>query len=379
MNARPDARLAQRGGWIEILRAPASLFGAIARARSFMYSRRVLPSYQVDAVVISVGNIVAGGTGKTPMIVWLARELESRGRKVGIVSRGYRAPSSGTDDEDPSGSRNRNDEARMLHDMLPGVPHVQDRDRVAAAQRLTDAGVDVILVDDGFQHRRLSRDVDIVLVDALRPFGLPAPEPKGGRGGDPVEAFLPRGLLREPLSALKRANAVVLTRVDSVPKETLGYLEARLAAEAPGIPIGHSMHRAVGLRGGGDGGEGHLLTDLQGLEVDLFSGIGNPGAFEQTVRDLGAIVVSHRAFADHHNFAPSDLAGLGTERPALTTAKDAARLELQPEVKRPDRLMILDVELDLVRGADELRHILDTLPESTSARVRASIHEGLHG
>ena len=372
MISRPDTRLAQRGGWIELLRAPASLFGAIARARSFMYSRRVLASYAVEPAVLSVGNIVAGGTGKTPMIVWLARELESRGLKVGLVSRGYRAPSGDPDGEDPEGSGNRNDEARMLHDMLPGVPHVQDRNRVAAAQRLSDAGIDVILVDDGFQHRRLSRDVDVVLVDALRPFGLPAPP----NGGDPVEAFLPRGLLREPLSALKRANAIVLTRVDSVPADVLEKLEARLSAEAPGVPIAHSQHRPKGLR---DGGQSRPLADLRGMEVDLFSGIGNPGAFEQTVRDLGATVVSHRAFADHHNFEPADLGGLGAARPALTTAKYAARLELQPEITRPAQLMILDVELDVVRGADALHRILDALPESTSARVRASIHEGLHG
>ena len=380
MSTRPDTRLAQRGGWIELLRAPATLFGAIARARGFMYSRRVLPAFAVDPAVLSVGNIVAGGTGKTPMIVWLARELESRGQRVGLVSRGYRAPagdsSEGSGEEDPDGSGNRNDEARMLHDMLPGVPHVQDRDRVAAAQRLSDAGIDVILVDDGFQHRRLSRDVDVVLVDALRPFGLPAPP----GGGDPVEAFLPRGLLREPLSALKRADAIVLTRVDSVPADVLDRLESRLSAEAPGVPIAHSQHRPKALRDLADGGEAHRpLADLRGLEVDLFSGIGNPGAFEQTVRDLGATVMSHRAFADHHSFVPADLVGLGVERPALTTAKDAARLELQPEIERPLHLMILDVELDVVRGADALHRILDELPESQSARVRASIHEGLHG
>ena len=381
MTARPDTRLAQRGGWIELLRAPASLFGAIARARSFLYRRQVLPSYAVEPAVVSVGNIVAGGTGKTPMIVWLSAELGSRGLKVGIVSRGYRAPSSESEPEDPEGSGNRNDEARMLHDMLPGVPHVQDRNRVAAAQRLSDAGIDVILVDDGFQHRRLSRDVDIVLVDALRPFGLPAPEGSDVRRRDPVEAFLPRGLLREPLSALARADAVVLTRVDSVPADDLAHLEARIRSEAPGVPIAHSCHRAVGLRvPAADSTPGSAaLEDLQGLEVDLFSGIGNPGAFERTVRDLGAKVVSHRAFADHHNFEPSDLEGLGEQRPALTTAKDAARLELQPEIARPPQLLILDVELDVVQGADALHRILDALPESPAARIRASIHEGLHG
>lgn len=381
MNARPDQRLAQRGGWIELLRAPACLFGAIARARSVMYSRRLLPSYDVGPAVVSVGNVVAGGTGKTPMIVWLARELEGRGLKVGIVSRGYRAPAGAAAAAESSAEtsagesvegENCNDEARMLADMLPGVLHVQDRDRVAAGQRLAEAGIDVVLVDDGFQHRRLARDVDIVLVDALRPFGLPAPD----RGGEPVEAMLPRGLMREPLSALRRANAIVLTRVDAVSEETVVALERRLRAAAPGVPIAHGVHRPTGLRV--DGHE-RPLADLDGAEVDLFSGIGNPGAFERTAAGLGARISSHRAFGDHHNFTTGDLDGLGVQRPALTTAKDAARLTLQPDVAVPAEMWVLDVELSLESGADELRALLDGLPESQAGRKRASMHEGLHG
>lgn len=367
---RPDRRLAQRGGWIECLRAPATLFGAIARARSAMYARRLLPSYDVGIPVISVGNIVAGGTGKTPMIVWLAQELAARGRRPGIVSRGYKAPKGPRADADGEG--NGNDEARMLEDMLPGVRHVQNRDRVAAARSLVDVGVDVVLVDDGFQHRRLARDVDIVLVDALRPFGLPAPR----GGGDPIQAFLPRGLMREPLVALQRANIIVLTRVDTISGEALDRLEAQLLLVAPGVPIVHSQHRPTHLR---RGGEQLSMAVLRGTEVDLFSGIGNPGAFERTVHDLGGKVVSHRAFEDHHAFSSEDLAGLGIDRPALTTAKDAARLTLQPEVQAPEGLWILDVELAVVQNGEALVAILDGLPESDGGRVRASIHEGLHG
>ncbi|QDV06589.1 Tetraacyldisaccharide 4'-kinase [Planctomycetes bacterium Poly30] len=355
------------------------LFGAIARARSAMYTRRLLPSYDVGTPVISVGNVVAGGTGKTPMIVWLAKELKARGRTPGIISRGYRAPGDfarGASHERERGDGNRNDEARMLDDMLPGVLHVQNRDRVAAARQLAEVGVDAILVDDGFQHRRLARDVDIVLVDALRPFGLPAPP----EGGEPVRAFLPRGLMREPLVALQRADAIVLTRVDTVSGETLERLEALLGEAAPGVPLVHSQHRPTCLR---EAGTLHSLGELRGAEVDLFSGIGNPGAFERTVHDLGGKVISHRAFGDHHAFRPEDLAGLGVDRPALTTAKDAARLtlqaEVQPEIQAPPRLWVLDVELAIVENEAALSAILDRLPESDAGRMRASIHGGLHG
>ncbi len=121
------------------------------------------------------------------------------------------------------------------------------------------------------------------------------------------------------------------------------------------------------------------LSDLDGTEVDLFSGIGNPGASERTAASLGANVQSHRAFSDHHNFTTQDLAGLGVERPALTTAKDAARLMLQPGVQAPEDLWVLNVELAIVDGGAEPQALLDGLPESQATRVRASIHEGLHG
>jgi len=366
---RPDQTLAARGGWVELLRAPAALFGTIARIRGWLYARRILPSYDVDVPVVSVGNLSAGGTGKTPMIAWLARELRTRGLHPGIVSRGYGAPKGGAVNAP-------NDEALMLAESLPDVPHVQNRDRVAATTELADRGLDVVLVDDGFQHRRLARDVDIVLMDALRPYGLPAPP----GGGLPVRAFLPRGLMREPMSALRRANAVVLTRADAVEVEVLDGLQRTIESIAPGLPVLLATHVPTGLRrGGGAGSESLALDHLDGLEVDLFSGIGNPGAFEATARSLGASVHEHRSFADHHSFAAGDLEGLGLERPALTTAKDFARLSSLPGVALPAELFVLDVELGVTRGRAILDALLDTLPESHAFRERQSIHEGLHG
>jgi len=366
---RHDGLLAERGGWPEVLWIPALLFGAIARLRSMMYARRVRPVFEVGAPVVSVGNLAAGGTGKTPMIAWLAERLRERGLRAGIVSRGYGA-------EERGGVQAPNDEARMLAEMLPDVPHVQDRDRVRAATQLVDRGLDVILMDDGFQHRRLARDVDLVLIDSLRPFGLPAP----ANGGLPVEAPIPRGLMREPLSALGRASAVVLTRVDAVDEATLERLERRIERAAPGMPVLQARHAPVAYREAGDPDRTrHPLHQLEGLEVDLVSGIGNPGAFEATARGLGVRVHSHRRFPDHHSFAPGDLDGLGVERAVLTTAKDAARLDGLPEVDAPGRLLILEVELNVSRGRPILDALLDTLPPTQRARERASIHEGLHG
>jgi tetraacyldisaccharide 4'-kinase len=360
---RPDLRLARRGGWIELLRVPSALFGAVARSRGWLYDRRVLPSFDVGVPVISVGNLSVGGTGKTPMITWLARELEARRRRVGIVSRGY-----GAADGTP------NDEALMLAELLPDVAHVQDRNRVDAAATLVDRGVDVILVDDGLQHRRLARDLDIVMLDALRPFGLPAPE----GGGAPVRAFLPRGLMREPIGALRRADAVVITRADAAGPGVIAELRDLVTRTAPGVRVALATHSPVGLRSF-EGGTPLAAGQLLGRDVELLSGVGNPAAFEATVRSLGGIVHGHRAFPDHHPFSGAELEGLGARRMVVTTAKDAARLRGSTAVSAPPNLWILDVELAIAEGRSELLALLDDLEESQAARVRASLHEGLHG
>ncbi|MEL6431439.1 MAG: tetraacyldisaccharide 4'-kinase, partial [Planctomycetota bacterium] len=362
---RRELPLAERGGWVELLRAPAALFGVVARVRSGLYRRRVLPSYDVDAAVVSVGNLSAGGTGKTPMTAWIVRALLERGLVPAIVSRGY-----GASDGAP------NDEARMLHELFPTVAHVSDRDRVGAAQRAVDQGADVVVVDDGFQHRRLARDLDVVLVDALRPFGLP--RPSRGTQAPHVEAMLPRGLMREPLSALARADVVVVTRADRVDASELDALLARLRSAAPGRPIATAVHAPVRLRARrpvGDNYEDRPLAELAGLEVDAFSGIGNPGAFEATLRALGATVVEHRVFPDHHAFAPDELRGLGTERPVVTTAKDAARLASGA----PPHMLVVDVELRFLTGEDELRAALMSLPVRGPDHRRAALHGGVHG
>ena len=360
---RIEDRLARRGGAVELLRLPAAVFGAVSGLRSSLYDRGLLPVERLDAPVVSVGNLTAGGTGKTPMVALLAQRLRARGRRPGLLSRGY-------------GSRRgaENDEARLLAELLPDVAHVQDPDRAAGGRRLVEQhGVDVVLLDDGFQHRRLHRDLDLVLVDATRPWGLPP----DGANREPVRALLPRGLLREHPRNLARAHAVVLTRVDQAAHELVAGARAQVARWAPHLPVLTAEHRPVSVRAR-DGGRSDP-RDLAGREVDLISGIGNPQAFEDSVRGLGATVRSHRRLPDHHDHSAADLDGLGAGGGwVLTTAKDAVKLRDLPASARIE-LRVLDVELVLRDGDEVLEALLDSLPESRAQRERSALHEGLHG
>jgi len=357
---RLELRLARRGGALELLRLPAGVFAALARLRAAGYEHGWLASSAAAVPVVSVGNLTAGGTGKTPCVAFLARELQRRGWRPGILSRGYRAPRG-------VGGR-ENDEARWFDAALAGVAHVQDPDRVAGARALVERGADAILLDDGFQHRRLRRDLDLVLVDATRPWGLPPP-PEGGR---PVRACLPRGLLREPPSALARADALVITRADQAAEVALEALRSELVAYAPGRAVLVAAHRAARLRG--PDGVPLALDELHGREVELVSALGNPEAFERTVAGLGARVREHRVFPDHHAYGPGDLDGLGAGgRWLVTSEKDAVKLDASR------RCHVLGAEFELVEGASVLAALLDGLRPGRARRARAALHEGLHG
>lgn len=355
---RVEERLARRGGAIEWLRAPAALFGGLARVRAALYDRRLLPVVRVAAPVVSVGNLTVGGTGKTPAVIAIARELARRGRRPGVLARGYRR----------AAREGSNDEGRLLARKLPGVPYLERADRVEGAQKLVDAGCDVIVLDDGFQHRRLARDLDLVLVDATRPFGLPP-----SAAGEPaVRALLPRGLLREPPGALARADALAITRADQVPPEALDALERELWQLAPGRPILRAAHRPRALRGPA---REEPPEALAGRPVRLVSGIGNPAAFERTAHALGARVVGVHRFGDHHDFRREELEPLlAPGVPLLVTAKDAVKLEA---LGVPH--LTLDVEWTWLSGEEVLEALLDALPPSEGESRRAAAHGGLSG
>lgn len=358
--ARLDQRLSHRGGALELLRLPSAVFAGLTRLRAAGYDRGWLPTARVPAPVVSVGNLSAGGTGKTPCVAFLAREFLRRGWRPGILSRGYGAARG---DE-----RRVNDEARWFEGALAGVEREQDPDRVRGALALLERGVEVILLDDGFQHRRLARDLDLVLVDATRPWGLPPPR----TGGAPVRACLPRGFLREPPIALARADALLLTRADQVEPVVLEALRAELADLAPGRPILVGVHRPARLRA--PDGKTLALAALEGREVDLVSALGNPEAFQRTVEALGARVHEHRMFADHHRYGPGDSQGLGQAgRWVLCSEKDAVKLD----AIAPGH--VLGTEFELCEGQAVLEALLDALPKAAARRARAALHEGLHG
>ena len=368
---------------MELLRVPALAFGAVAEFRRWLYDRRFLPSARLDVPIVCVGNLIAGGTGKTPMVVEVVGRLAERGRRPGILSRGYGKAGTGG---------MQSDEARLYAELCGDLPRVAMPDRVEGARRLVEEGADVVVMDDGLQHRRLGRDLDLVLVDATRPWGLY----RGPR------AFLPRGLMRESPKALRRAGAIVLTRCDQVDAESLVELELELAAWAPGTPRLLTRHAPVGLRRlgaevseGEDAGlalEGTDLAQLEDRGVVAISAIGNPAAFLRSLTGLGARVVGERRFGDHHEYTAADLAGLaagaatagessgGPAPLVVTTAKDAVKLAplVGPGGPHADlELHVLDIALEVTRGSDLLDALLDSLPPGAAVRERDALHSGM--
>jgi tetraacyldisaccharide 4'-kinase len=309
------------------------IYAGCIRFRNLLYDISMIKAERVDAPVISVGNITVGGTGKTPLVLRMAEEALRRGRKPGVVARGYGG----------AGSKDGlNDEGRMLLKSLPGMALALNPDRRLGARALLEEhGVHLILMDDGFQHRRLSRDLDVVVLDASLPFGF-------GR-------VLPAGLLREPMAALRRAHAFVLTRCDQVDGAEVQRVEARLDAIAPGIPIYKTVHAPLGLERI-DSSVTEKAEALAGERVFLCSGIASPHAFERTIEALGAKVLGHAVFPDHHLYRATDLQEVarrantcGADR-MVTTAKDAVKLEGLPE---STRFWVLEIGLTFLEGEDD--------------------------
>jgi len=285
-----------------LLQPLAWLYAAVSWLRRYAYTRGWLEAQRAGKPVIVVGNLTVGGTGKTPMVVWLAEHLSASGLKVGIVSRGYgrskRAPEVVHAESD---WRAVGDEPFLLR-QLTGCDTVVAQDRVAGAQALVALGADVVIADDGLQHLRLARDCEIVMVDGARGFG-------NGR-------LLPAGPLREPVSRIRQAGVVV---VNGVPEHaSLLAGEGRLAPAT----LQMSLHGGEAYRLDGRSGP-QPLQHFSGKRVHAVAGIGNPGRFFRDLRAHGIDVIEH-PFADHHPFAARDLT-FDDVLPVLMTQKDAVR------------------------------------------------------
>lgn len=314
-------------------------YSAGIRCRNAAYDHSWLPARQVAAPVISLGNLTAGGTGKTPLAAYLAESLQQRGFRPGIVSRGYRRL-----------NEQANDERLMLEQLLPGAPQVQNRDRVAGAESaIRDHGCDVILLDDGFQHRRLKRDLDVVLIDATRPWGF-------GR-------LLPRGLLREPLSALRRADVIVLTRCDQATTADLTEIRRELARRRGTAASVEVRFVPRGLRNAR--GDYRPLSLLQSERCLSFCGIGNPEGFRRLLASLN-VDRPPQVFPDHHHYTPRDLEQLGRQAAAsaasliLTTQKDLVKIPHGALAGRP--LWAVEIAAEIVSGGEWLEQALSRLP-----------------
>ncbi len=329
-----------------MLRVAAGVYGGGVALRNWFYDYWPRASYRVPIPVISVGNLTVGGTGKTPMTALAASHLQQLGKRVAIVSRGYRRCEC-----------QYNDEALQLKRQLPEVPHVQHPNRYrAACQAIDQFGAELILLDDGFQHRRLDRDLDLVLIDALCPFGY--------------GYLLPRGLLREPLSSLRRADLAVVTRADLVSAETRDALWHTIHQWLPGVPRIEVAFQPKALVGHG---RRESLSSVR--SVAAFSAIGNPQGFLQMLKANGFHIVKFRSFPDHYRFSPSDLDRLaqwasqlpGVEA-VLCTEKDLVKCRQDMLGTLP--LFAVEIQPEFLCGHETWTAALAYLADLAPTRVR---------
>lgn len=339
----------RRSVWASLMRGllyvASGPYRAVVAARNRRFDRDNQLSQRVPVPVISVGNLTTGGTGKTPMVAWLARWFRRQGIRVSIISRGYGAAAG-----------QRNDEAQELEAKLPDVPHLQNPDRVAAANVAVDElATQLILLDDAFQHRRIHRDLDLVLLDATNPFGY--------------DQLLPRGLLREPVTSLRRANVVAVTRSELVAVEVREQIQQRVQRLAPAaiyveteqIPIGYLSASGRQLP----------LSHLQQRPVAAFCGIGNPEAFFATLQRQGCLIHATRVFADHFDFGAASMATLADWASHATnvaavvcTHKDLVKIGA--DRLGPHPLFALQIDVAITTGLSnletKLRDLLARVP-----------------
>jgi tetraacyldisaccharide 4'-kinase len=304
-----------------------------ARLHRALYRSAALSPTRLPCRVVSVGNLSAGGTGKTPTAAWLASRLQRRGNRVVLASRGYRRRGRAAVVTVSDGRFVRatveqaGDEAFVLAAHAPGVPVLVGSDRALAGQRALSAhGAEILVLDDGFQHHRLARDLDLIVCDGAQGFGN--------------RWVHPRGPLREPLSALRFAAAVGV--VDGPLSEADEECIERLA---PGARRFSARRRPIGLRPL-QGGPLEPTGSLSGARVGLLAAIARPDSLRRTLRALGAEVVAERVFRDHHRFSARDVAGLaGQAELWVTTEKDAVKL--LPSWVGETRVLVLVIELEV--------------------------------
>lgn len=328
------------------LRLLAGPYATIIGIRNLLYSKGWFKIYRVNVPVISVGNITVGGTGKTPLVIWLYNQIIQNSKSktcdesaesiqnCGILTRGYKTT----------------DEPKILAQNCPAAKVIINTDRVAGAQEATNKyNAQVLIMDDGFQHRCLARNLDIVTIDTTCPFGY-------GR-------ILPAGLLREPVCQLKRADAAVLTRSDQITTNELESLEAQICRINPNILIVKAVHNPICAQTMRS--EQIAIEQLNGKKIFAFCGIGNPDAFFSTITKTGAQLAGSKIYNDHHIYTDEDVSDIYEEAKylgadlVLTTQKDWIKIS---PVKLPAAEMqfaYLKIEIKLTDGEDKLKQLIE--------------------
>jgi tetraacyldisaccharide 4'-kinase len=329
--------------WKDSLLWPLSVpYGAVAHLRARAYRKGILKQRRLDGVVISVGNLTVGGTGKTPMVLWIAERLVSEGKRVGILTRGYRGKKITKGNAGELGDDSDSDEVQLLKSRLGDrVAFGVGADRFERGRELARGGVNWFVLDDGFQHLALARDVDIVLIDATNPFG-------GGH-------VLPAGRMREPRTALSRAGIIVITRSHHAPA-----IEAAVRRDSD-APIFYARAEPDAVVA-----PFHPhLTERDAREKRLFAfcGIGNPSAFVADLRDWGFQIVGSRFFPDHHCYSPDDIQAIEQEAKAagaegvICTEKDSFNYR---GLWRAMDLWVCAISMQVDRQDDFWRTVMET-------------------
>ncbi|MBR2720047.1 MAG: tetraacyldisaccharide 4'-kinase [Lentisphaeria bacterium] len=356
---------------VNLLFVSSRFYRMAVQFRVWMYDKRVIRNHALGCLVVSIGNLTCGGTGKTPVVEVFARTLSENGRKVAILSRGYRSkkrtfreklahffrkgkiespPKVVSDGKDLLlNSEYAGDEPYMLASNLPEVAVVVDKDRVKSGiYAIDNFQSDVIILDDGFQYLMLKPHINIVLVDSTEPFG-------NGH-------VLPRGVLREPIKNIRRADYIFLTKSDGSHKlEHLKRFIRRHTRRAEIIECCHKPQNLVTL----ESKVVHPLSKLKGAKVAALSAIARPESFEKFLEDFGAELVLKDHFADHHRYTQQEIIDFVNQAKAagaemiMTTEKDAVRI---PRLDRCDvPILYLRIQIDILSGQESFNQCISRI------------------
>ncbi|MDR0391251.1 MAG: tetraacyldisaccharide 4'-kinase [Planctomycetaceae bacterium] len=329
----------RRGLWAFFLRlffwCVSIFYGFVVQVRNFLYDKKILKIHKTNIPIVSVGNLTLGGTGKSPMVAWICEYFIEQGLQPAIISSGYKHNKT-KNTNNTTNKTEVNDEYLELAFRLPNVCHFQNRDRVFAVCELLDfvgrsgGVVDIVVLDDGMQHRRLQRDFEIVLLDAMLPFGY--------------GYFFPRGFLRESLRGLRRADVVLLSRADCISEVERQNIAAKVCEISPNAiyaEVIHSPDKIIYY-----GGVESAADSICGKNILAFCGIGNPNAFYSTLQKKSDGQIHFVQFPDHYSYTKDDF---------IRIMQDAISLQV-------------DIVICTMKDFVKINQLLNSLPESDLAQ-----------